>query len=202
MVDSSLRQSALASAIPATQGNAAPGDAGVMLGERPFSGKINLRGDPESVEFLAAVSGILGFGLPREANTVAGNGGVKALWLGPDEWLVVTPPEKDQALLEKLSEGLKGIHAAVTDVGDGRFTMSVSGPRARDLLAKGCGLDLHPRLFGTGRCAQSLLARVPVLVHQTHDAPTFEVTVNRNMAVYLWEWLADAALEYGFAVQQ
>ena len=202
MVDESLRESALASVLPATQATAEAADAGVVLGELPFAGKINLRGDAENKEYLAAVAGVLGFQLPLEANTVSGKGAHKALWLGPDEWLVTTPQAEDQDLLGKLADAVKDVHAAVTDVGDGRFTVTVSGPRARDLLAKGCGLDLHPRVFGPGRCAQSLLARVPVLIHQTGEAPVFEITVNRNMAVYLWEWLADAALEYGFAVQQ
>ncbi len=199
MVDESPRQSPLAPVIPTTPGSG--GEAGVMLGERPFTGKINVRGNPEAEEFLAAVKGVLGFELPLEANTVTGKGDLKALWLGPDEWLVTTPPEQDQPLLGKLRDRLASVHSAVTDVGDGRFTITLSGRRAPDLLAKGCGLDLHPRVFGPGRCAQSLLARVPVLIHQTDDAPSYDITVNRNVAVYLWQWLLDAAGEYGFAVE-
>jgi sarcosine oxidase, subunit gamma len=200
MVDQSPRQSPLAPVIPTTRGTG--GEAGVVLGERPFIGKINLRGNPETKEFLAAAKTVLGFDLPLEPNTVVGKGEMKALWLGPDEWLVTTPPEKDQALIDKLREGLAGVHSAVTDVGDGRSTVTLAGPRARDLLAKGCGLDLHPSVFGPGRCAQSLLARVPALIHQTDDAPSFDITVNRNIAVYLWEWLVDAAGEYGFTIEE
>ena len=200
MVEKSLRQSPLAPVIPTTRGTG--GEAGVVLGERPFTGKINLRGNPEAAEFPAAVKGVLGFELPLEANTVSGKGKVNALWLGPDEWLVTTPPEKDQALLDKLRDGLAGVPSAVTDVGDGRFTITLAGPRARDLLAKGCGLDLHASVFGPDRCAQSLLARVPALIHQTDDAPSYEITVNRNIAVYLWEWLVDAAGEYGFTIEE
>ena len=200
MVDQSLRQSPLAPVIPTTPGTG--GEAGVVLGERPFIGKINVRGNPEAKEFLAAIKGVLGFDLPLEPNTVTAKGKVNALWLGPDEWQVTTPPEEDQALLDKLRGGLAGMHSGVTDVGDGRSTVTLAGPRARDLLAKGCGLDLHASTFGPGRCAQSLLARVPALVHQTDDTPSFDITVNRNIAVYLWEWLVDAAGEYGFTIEE
>ena len=69
----------------------------------------------------------------------------------------------------------------------------MSGAGARDLLAAGCGLDLHPRVFGPGRCAQTLLARVPVVLHQLSDAPQYRVLVRRSYARWLVDWMIDAA---------
>ena len=88
------------------------------------------------------------------------------------------------------------MHAAITDVTDGRVAFRVAGPSARDVLAKGCPLDLHPRAFPPGRCAQSLLAKASVLIHLVDDGPergpSFDVYVARSFADYLWTWLEDA----------
>jgi sarcosine oxidase subunit gamma len=70
----------------------------------------------------------------------------------------------------------------------------VGGPRARDLLAHGCALDLHPRVFGPGRCAQTMLARAQVVLLPRPD--DFLVLVRSSFAAYLSEWLLDAATEY------
>jgi sarcosine oxidase subunit gamma len=104
-----------------------------------------------------------------------------------------------------LREGLAGLRAAVTEVGESRCCILVSGPRAGDLLAKGCPVDLHPKAFGgAGRSAQTLLAKATVFVHQTADnetaGPSFEVYTTRSFADYLWSWLEDAAQEYGVAI--
>ena len=65
----------------------------VVISERPFLGHLNLRGDPGDGGFTSAAANVLGFRLPTAPNTTAGKGGLLALWLGPDEWLVVTPPD-------------------------------------------------------------------------------------------------------------
>ena len=72
------------------------------------------------------------------------------------------------------------------------------------MLAKGCPLDLHPRAFTPGSCAQSLLAKADVLIHLRADdprhGPTFDLYVARSFAHYLWAWLEDAGREYGVQV--
>ena len=82
--------------------------------------------------------------------------------------------------------------------------MSVAGPSAREVLAKGCPLDLHPRSFPPARCAQSLLAKAAVLIHLIDDVPargpSFDVYVARSFAHYLWTWLEDAGREYGVLI--
>ena len=65
---------------------------------------------------------------------------------------------------------------------------------------KGTSLDLHPGVFGPGRCAQSSIARCHMLLHQTGDAPAYEIYVHRSFSDYLWRWLQDAAREYGVQV--
>ena len=213
MPDSLLRQSPLAHL--ALQGRPArvadpgadTGEAGVAMAERPFRGIIDLRGDAGDSGFLAAVERVLGAAPPSEANRALVRPEVTLLWLGPNEWWIVTP-EVDEELADSLREALAGLHAAVTLVGDSRTCLRVAGPRAGDLLAKGCPLDLHPRAFAAGHCAQSLLAKAGVLIHRLEEgsdgggdgAPVYELYVLRSFADYLWRWLEDAAAEYGLAV--
>ncbi len=205
MLERAQRQSALdalhlAGRAVAEPGDAAPGDLAVVMGERRFVGKINLRADPANADAMAAVRGVLGFDPPTEPNTVAGGEGVCALWLGPDEWLLTAPGGEDAGLLARLDGALAGHHASVVDVSDARTVIVLRGARARDVLAKGCGLDLHPRRFRPGRCAQTALARASILVHQTGPEPAYDIYVDRSFAQYLWTWLEDAAAEFGFVV--
>ena len=177
-------------------------EAGVNLGELTFRAQAVLRGDSGDPAFAAAVAQAVGVRPPVEPNTVAGPedlaAGSRILWLGPDEWLVACRDGDDPA--GRLSAALAGLHAAVADVSDGRAVFALSGPNARDVLAKGCPLDLHPRAFGPGRCAQSHLAKAHVLLHQIAATPLFEIYVHRSFADYLWHWLEDAAGDYGLAI--
>ena len=90
--------------------------------------------------------------------------------------------------------------AAVTDLGHGRTVLRIVGRHGRDLLAKGSGVDFHPRAFPVGACAQSLLGHVGVLVHAVDERPAFDLYVARSYALTVWEWLGESAAEWGFRV--
>jgi sarcosine oxidase, subunit gamma len=129
-------------------------------------------------------------------NRVGSLDGRDVLWLGPDEWLVVGPPGDAPAIETLLHQALGDTHGSVVDVSANRTTLSVSGPHARDVLAKGCPIDLHPSVFGPGHCAQTLLARAQVILRQVDADPTYHVLVRGSFAPYLAEWLADATREF------
>lgn len=172
-------------------------EARVTLAERPFLGYVNLRGDPADSAFVQAVEAVLGLALPVQPNTVAGSQDRIALWLGPNEWLLMTPPDGEVELIDALRKSLTDLFAAVTDVTGGQTIISVKGPLARDLLAKGCPLDLHPRIFGPGQCAQTHIAKTAALIRpRDGEPPVFEIIVRRSFADYLWRWLEDGAAEY------
>jgi len=209
VVEQYLRQSALAHLGLDGHAQATRGEAGIAMSEQPFRGIVNVRVRPGDGEAGTALEAVLGFALPAEPNTTAASATALALWLGPDEWWIVVPgpePECGPTLAAALHEALAGRPgSAVTDVTDSRTCLRIRGPRARDLLNKGTPLDLHPRVFPAGRCAQSHLAKTDVVVHLVaddgaDDGPVFELYVLRSFAEYLWLWLADAAREYGLAI--
>jgi sarcosine oxidase subunit gamma len=166
---------------------------GVALQERAFLGHVNLRCDPADLVLTGALERVLGCALPRMPNTFqVASAGHRVLWLGPDEWLVITP-EGQEAFVAQSLRGARGeAFATVIELGSGQTVIEVRGRRAREVIAKGCPLDLHPRVFGPGRCAQSRLARALVTLLQVDAGPTFELIVRRSFADYLWQWLLDA----------
>ena len=174
--------------------------ARVMLGECPMRGLLVLRGDAGVPEFRSAVSTVLGIEPVVEPLASARKRDVSMLWLGPDEWLVITPDRRVARIEEALRDALEGRHAALTDVSHSRTILTLSGPEARSVLAKGCPLDFHPRVFEPGRCAQSRLAKCQVLIHQTNEVPAFEIHVSRSFAEYAWTWLEDAGKEFGVGI--
>lgn len=168
----------------------------VRLAELPFLAQVNVRLDAKGGA-ADAVGLALGLQLPLEPDTAIRAGESTALWLGPDEWLVVGPPGSEGDLETRIRAAVGEEPVSVTDVSAQRTTLLVSGPSARDLLAHGCALDLHPRAFGAGRCAQTTLGRTQVvLVARDEPGAGFWVLVRSSFAGYLTDWLLDAATEY------
>jgi sarcosine oxidase, subunit gamma len=131
----------------------------------------------------------LPFALPDRPNTFEA-GPDEVLWLGPDEWLLTRPADGEQDLMTRLEAALAGEHHSVVDVTAARTVFDLSGPGALELLSRGCGLDLHPRSWGMGDCAQTLLARMPVILQQREEATT-RVFARSSFADSLIDWLLD-----------
>jgi sarcosine oxidase subunit gamma len=207
MVESYLRQSPLAHLGLAGRAADGLGEAGVAMAERPLPGIVDLRGKRGDKAFLDGFQKAAGYALPLEAGTTAGSGNTTALWLGPDEWwIVAAKPGADAGprIAETLGAELAGQVCAITDVSESRACIRLSGPKARTVLQKGCPLDLHPRAFAAGRCAQSRLAKATAVIHLTADKSAdgsiFDLYVVRSFAEYVWHWLEDAGGEFGVVV--
>ena len=78
--------------------------------------------------------------------------------------------------------------------------VSIGGPQRRDVLAKGCPLDFHPRVIRGGACAQSLVGHVNALVYRHDAAPTFMLMVARSFARDAWQLLCLSSAQYGYDV--
>jgi len=179
------RRSPLAGILPW----ALPNEA-IVLVELAFAEQIGLRARQPIPAYLAGIP------LPLEPNRVASMRELRTLWLGPDEWLVTSPDGAAPDLIGRLNRALAGRHAAITNLSASRAIIEISGVRARELMAKGCGLDLHPRAFAANCCAQTLFAKLPVIIDQLAAAPVFRLFVRRSSARWLAEWLIDAAEEF------
>jgi len=175
-------------------------DAGVRIGERPHRCQVLLRGNPDDDRFRDAVRGSTGHVLP-DANRVAIAGDNRLLWLAPDEFLLLARPGREEIFMGSLAAAFSGQRAIAVDVTDMRTTISLAGPAARELIACGCGLDLHPSRFGPDSCAQTKLARTNIILDQVSDEPRFDILVTISYADYLWRWLERAGTEFGVAIE-
>jgi methylglutamate dehydrogenase subunit D len=114
------------------------------------------------------------------------------IWTGPDQWLAQGP----QGMEPLLAEAFSGL-ASIVDQSHARTLLRVTGPRARDALAKGLAIDLHPSAFVTGFAAVTSVAHIGVVLWQLDDRPTYEFAVPRSYALSFWHWLEASAIEYG-----
>ncbi|MCP3868394.1 MAG: sarcosine oxidase subunit gamma [Gammaproteobacteria bacterium] len=170
--------------------------SGVNLQELPFQGHLNLRGRPDESRFTNAVIEVLGFAPPLRPNTYKVVDSLKMYWLGPDEWLIITPMERQADLEAEFDKALQGLFSSVIDISSGQTIISITGPDAGTLIQKGCPMDLHPSVFRPGDCAQTLLGKTGVLLSVTGDPPTYELVVRRSFSDYLGLWLLDAVEEF------
>ena len=147
-----------------------------------------------------AAKDAFGIELPATARRIERDG-VAFLWAGPEQWLAVAGPGRPAGQFETMLAGVFDGHASVTEQSDGRTVIRVSGPRARDALAKGLPIDLHPRAFKPGDTALTLAAHIGLQIWQLDAAPTYEIAVFRGFARSFWHFLLDAAAEYGCRIE-
>lgn len=152
---------------------------------------LRLRGLDAAV--LDAVSDTLGVAISTRPNTSSGRS-PRALCLAPGEWMIIGYTGDTDAVIAAVT-GSGGAHLA--DIGNGLVSYAVSGPVARELLSKGCTLDLHPRVFASGACAQTLFAQVGIVLDRQQSGDDFVLHASASYAHHLQTWFADAAIEFG-----
>jgi sarcosine oxidase subunit gamma len=187
-----LRSSPLAHLADRMRAATVTGARGVTLRELPFLGMVNVRVDPSSAA-AGRIETALGAPLPRRCGDTTASGPRTVVWLGPDEWLVLSRSDEAAVLREALGQD----PGSVVDVSANRTTLELSGPSARQVLEKGCPRDLHPRAFGPGRAVSTTVGPVAVLLRQTDDAPTYRLLPRSSFADYLARWIIDAMSEFG-----
>lgn len=170
---------------PALDHAALHGDVSLVM--LPPASRRIFRGRDEAV---AAADAALGFPLPRQACRANASGERAALWLGPDEWLLLAPEHDEFADLAMLEPP----HALV-DVSHRQVALALSGPYVTETLNAGCPLDLERAAFPVGMCTRTVLAKAEIVLWRT-AADAFHIEVARSFAAYLWEYLAEASLEF------
>jgi sarcosine oxidase subunit gamma len=192
-----LRRSPLDGLDTELRSGAVEGERSVRLLERPFLGMVSLRVDPDSAA-ARGIECVLELALPETCGEVARRGEHTVLWLGPDEWLIVSDPTVVDGVPDvaaRLRAATGGGHAAIVDVSANRTVLEVSGARAREVLEKGCPVDLHPRVVADDTAVTTTLARVPVLLWKL-DRTTFRVLPRASFTPYVARWLLDAMQEF------
>lgn len=178
----------------ALAGVAAPQNLAVSIREIPDRGMIDLRGLTSDRKFMAAAKEALGVDLPKQPRTSVSWGDIKVLWLSIDQWLVLCPRAKAGDLLARLRAALGSIHSLAVDVSGMRAIIRMEGEGSREVLMKGCSLDLLSGEYESGACRRMRFAEIAALLHVVED-DVFDIYVFRSYAHFAWEFLLATARE-------
>ena len=149
--------------------------------EAPPAPRLMLRGGPE---VAARAGAALGLPLPLAPHGTAQAGDRAALWLGPDEWLLLAPSDA-------LAAALAGLPHSLVDVSDGFDALILCGPAAARALSAGCPLDLHAGTFPPGMATRTVLGRAGIILWRLADEE-WRVEIGRSFAAYGLAFLTEA----------
>jgi sarcosine oxidase subunit gamma len=148
--------------------------------------RVSLRVAADSV---GKVTRPLGFKLPLLPKTSISKNGRSALWLGPDEWLVIdNDPKNIFGLMGRLGK----VDCSAVDISHRNTAILVSGVGVEDLLSSGCLQDLALQSFPVGSCSRTIFGKIEIVLWRL-DELTFHIEVWRSFSDYLWDYLLDAA---------
>jgi sarcosine oxidase subunit gamma len=177
-------------AVRPLDGFAARAGAVGMTALPPLSRHI-LRARPAAME---AAAGPLGMRLPVVACRSATAGPRAALWLGPDEWLLLAPLADGEALAAALEAAMAATPHSLVDVGHRQSGLTLSGEHAATVLNAGCPLDLDSAAFPRGMCTRTLLGKAEIVLWRTESG--FHIEAWRSFLPYVWRFLEEAAREF------
>lgn len=165
------------------------GSSTVRLTPAAPASRIALRAPADSI---GGLSHVLGLQVPTRPKTSGSANGRHALWIGPDEWLVI---DENGADLLGITASAGVLHSA-TDVSHRNTAVVVSGPGAEATISGGCPQDLSLEVFPVGACSRTLLGKVEIVLLRL-DAETFRVEVWRSFSDYAFGLLSEAAEDAG-----
>lgn len=170
---------------------------GVTITSQPDAGLLNLRTTAKAELFRSAV----GMTLPQTPNTVTNAGTRLAVWLGPDEYLLMVEDEQTDQVTHALSSVLAGQHYALNTISDALAVYQLEGKAVREVLSKGCSVDLHSSAFSAGQSFQSRLGHAGITCICTAES-SITLICRYSFSDYVETWLKDAATEYGYCLNK
>jgi sarcosine oxidase subunit gamma len=165
----------------------------------PFAGlriaarlaRFSLRGD---LSALAAALAPAGVPISPSVCRAVEADGCAALWLGPDEQLLLVQEGHAPPLTQVLIEHLAALPHSLVDITQRQVAFEITGEHARTLLAAGCPLDLRDEIFPVGMCTRTIFEKCEIVLwHRSPDS--FHVEVGRSFAAHVTALLAQAARE-------
>lgn len=165
------------------------GSSGARVTPARPATRLSLRAGADAIGTLSLAFGLE---LPQRAKTSASVAGRHALWLGPDEWLLI---DENGADLMAIASGVSALHSA-TDVSHRNTAILVSGPDAAGAIASSCPLDLGKAIFPVGAAARTVLGKIEIVLLRTGDED-YRVECWRSFAPYAFGMLVEGAEDAG-----
>jgi sarcosine oxidase subunit gamma len=169
---------------------------GLSICELRLLGKVTLRGNVQDKAFTEAAASVLGAALPIEPMTSVDSGSYRIFWKAFDEWLIWTPEGAQTELIQNLKSAMDHCSKAVVDVSDYYHVIRVDGSLSRELLSKGCLVDLDPHIFAEGQATGTGFHLATIFITRV-SKDGFDVMIRWSFADYLWRYFLDGAREWG-----
>ena len=169
---------------------------GITIEETILSGKINIRGKSSDKEFMKNIGSVLNLVLPIEPNVRIYNNNINIMWLGPNEWLVITPENEKDKIISLLESKLNPEKTAITDVSFNRTVLRLEGKQVFTLLSKFLVANLEKILETNFSVAQTIFLKIPVLFIRNNtdkETTSLDLHLSRSHAKYVYELLVDGS---------
>jgi len=173
----------------ALEGLALPAGADFALTSAKPMARFILRGGEDA---RAAAGAAFGAEPPRALGVAGENGGRAALWLGPDEWLLLAEGGDAAAIFASLEAALAGTPHSLVDVSHRQLGLIASGANAARAISAGCPLDLRARFFPVGMATRTMFDKAEIALWR-RSATSFHIEIWRSFAPYLVAALEEAA---------
>ena len=155
-------------------------------------GAIALRGRTDDRAAMDAFAAELGEALP-EPGTAWSRSETVALWMMPDQWLLILPRHRATDYSQRLRSATAGVHAAAVDVSDALCCFALSGDKSEEVLGAGSAVAVSAEGLRADRCLRTSLALVDVTLIPVASPRKILLVTDRPSGPYLWEWLVDTA---------
>jgi sarcosine oxidase subunit gamma len=152
-----------------------------------------LRGGEAAISAFASAVGV---DLPREACRAAEHDSRAALWLGPDEWLLIASDREHDAIELYLNSVTAVVSGSTVDVSERQVGIAIAGDHAAEALNAFMPLDLELAAFPVGMCTRTIFAKAEIVLWR-RSPRSFHIEVWRSFAPYVLACLDEALLEYG-----
>jgi len=160
----------------------------IAVTEIPAATRLIIRGGDVAIDIIGRAFGV---GLPREPCRAAVLDGRAALWLGPDEWLLIAADGEAERLFLGLMQAVGEEPASIVDVSHRQIGITVAGPAAADALNTFNALDLDESAFPVGMCTRTLFGKAEIVLWRTRRE-TFRIEVLRSFSPYVLACLEEA----------
>jgi len=135
-----------------------------------------------------------GLEFPLQNSKVSSNKETRILWNAPNTWLVIS---RKANIIEIINEKCNSDSFAITDISHSRAVIQIKGPGTKEVLKKGCPLNLHE--FEKNNCAGTVFHGISKVVDFIDNNPdTFNLLTLRSFGESFYHHITDAALEFGY----
>ena len=133
--------------------------------------------------------------LPLDNPKVTANKETRILWSAPRTWLIISSKKN---IISNIKNKCDRENFAITDISHSRAVIQIKGPQAKEVLKKGCPININE--IQVNNCAGTVFNGITVVVDFVNNNPdTFNLLALRSFGETFYHHITDSALEFGYA---